>query len=91
MLILKVSPGDSVKIGDKVTVTVLAVKGDQVRFDIAAPQNTAVRCEVPSGDGGSAHTSLNGRLQHPSEETRVPAGLRRAAAHRKRPSRRRRS
>jgi len=88
MLILKVGPGDSVKIGDKVTVTVRAVKGNQVRFDITAPQNTAVHREVHSADDGSVHTSLNGL---PTEETRVPAGISRAAAHRQRPRRRGRS
>jgi len=91
MLILKVSPGDSVTIGDEVRVTVLAVKGDQVRFDITAPQNTAVRHELPSGDGGRAHTSMNGGVRRPSEETRVSARIRRAVAHRRRPSRRGRS
>jgi len=91
MLILKVGPGDSVKIGDEVKVTVLAVKGDQVRFDIAAPQNTLVHREVPSGDGGRVDTSLNGRVRRPNEETRASARIRRAVAHGRRPSRRGRS
>jgi len=38
MLILSRGLGESVKIGDEVTVTVLGVKGIQVRLGLAAPQ-----------------------------------------------------
>ena len=42
MLILSRRVGESVMIGDDVTVTVLGVKGGQVRLGFAAPQNVAV-------------------------------------------------
>ena len=42
MLILKRRPGESVKIGDGITVTVLAVTGRQVRLGIEAPKDTRV-------------------------------------------------
>jgi carbon storage regulator len=42
MLILGRRPGESVKIGDEVTVTVLGVKGGQVRLGFTAPTNVAV-------------------------------------------------
>ena len=42
MLILGRRPGESVKIGDDVTVTVLGVKGGQVRLGFTAPANVAV-------------------------------------------------
>jgi len=42
MLILTRRPGESVKIGDNVTVKVLGVKGDQVRLGFAAPPDVAV-------------------------------------------------
>jgi carbon storage regulator len=45
MLILTRRPGESVKIGDQVTVTVLGVKGGQVRLGFSAPANVAVHRE----------------------------------------------
>ena len=45
MLILTRRPGESVKIGDKVTSTVLGVKGGQVRLGFSAPANVAVHRE----------------------------------------------
>ena len=45
MLILTRRPGESVMIGDEVTVTVLSVKGNQIRLGFAAPQNVTVHRE----------------------------------------------
>jgi carbon storage regulator len=45
MLILTRRHGESVKIGDEVTVTVLAVKGHQVRIGVAAPKHVPVHRE----------------------------------------------
>jgi len=45
MLILTRRLGESVKIGDEVTVTVLGLKGPQVRFGFAAPTHVAVHRE----------------------------------------------
>jgi len=45
MLILSRRLGESVKIGDDVTVTVLGVKGGQVRLGFTAPPNVAVHRE----------------------------------------------
>jgi carbon storage regulator len=45
MLILTRRLGQSVKIGDEVTVTVLGVKGNQVRLGFMAPQRVAVHRE----------------------------------------------
>jgi carbon storage regulator len=45
MLILSRRLGESVKIGDEVTVTVLGIHGMQVRLGFAAPRNVAVHRE----------------------------------------------
>jgi len=45
MLILSRRPGESVKIGDEVTVTVLSVKGNHLRLGFTAPPNVAIHRE----------------------------------------------
>jgi carbon storage regulator len=45
MLILTRRVGESVMIGDEVTVTVLGVKGNQVRLGVNAPRHVAVHRE----------------------------------------------
>lgn len=42
MLILTRRIGETIKIGDDITVTVLDVKGSQTRLGIAAPRDVAV-------------------------------------------------
>jgi carbon storage regulator len=45
MLILTRRFGETVMIGDEVTITVLGVKGNQVRVGITAPKSVAVHRE----------------------------------------------
>lgn len=45
MLILTRRVGESVMIGDEVTITVLGVKGNQARIGINAPKQVAVHRE----------------------------------------------
>lgn len=45
MLVLMRRAGETVMIGDDVTVTVLGVKGNQVRIGITAPKATPVHRE----------------------------------------------
>jgi carbon storage regulator len=62
MLILTRRLGESVKIGDEVTVTVLGVKGGQVRLGFTAPPNVAVhREEVYERIKAETTTSISNR------------------------------
>jgi carbon storage regulator len=45
MLILTRRVGEVIKIGDHITVTVLGVKGNQVRLGVGAPKDVAVHRE----------------------------------------------
>ena len=45
MLILTRKIGESLKVGEDVTVTVMAVKGNQVRLGVNAPKDVAVHRE----------------------------------------------
>ena len=45
MLVFNRRTGESVKIGDEVTLTVLGVKGSSVRVGITAPKNVEVHRE----------------------------------------------
>ena len=42
MLILSRRPGESVTIGDDITVTIVAISGSQVRLGIAAPREVRI-------------------------------------------------
>ncbi|MCB1696851.1 MAG: carbon storage regulator CsrA [Pseudomonadales bacterium] len=45
MLILTRRVGESLMVGDQITVTVLGVKGNQVRIGVNAPRDVAVHRE----------------------------------------------
>jgi len=64
MLILTRRVGETVMIGNEVTVTVLGVKGNQVRLGINAPKDVAVhreeifeRIKAERSDGDSASSN----------------------------------
>ena len=45
MLILTRRPGETLRIGDDIEVTILGVKGNQIRIGINAPKETPVHRE----------------------------------------------
>ena len=66
MLILTRRVGETLMIGDEVSVTVLGVKGNQVRIGVNAPKDVAVhreeiyeRIQREQGPGGSSDTKDN--------------------------------
>ena len=61
MLIMTRKPNEKVMVGDDITVTILGVKGNQVRIGVNAPKDVAVHREEiyerikreEEGEGGS--------------------------------------
>ena len=65
MLILTRRVGETLMIGDDVTVTVLAVKGNQVRIGVNAPRDVAVhREEIYERIQNEVAPSSNGNTKH---------------------------
>ena len=62
MLILSRRIDESIQIGDEITVTVLDIKGSQVRIGISAPDDVSIHREeiyerIQSGEDAADHAS----------------------------------
>ena len=67
MLILTRRIGETIVIGNEITINVLSVKGNQVRIGIDAPRDFAVHCQPRDnqirrtrGDGHHCSTTMSG-------------------------------
>jgi carbon storage regulator len=79
MLILTRRVGETLMVGDDVTVTVLGVKGNQVRIGVNAPKTTAVhreevyaRIRKEEGTDGHKKPGLSIHDELPGEGNGVP-------------------
>ncbi|MBI4356704.1 MAG: carbon storage regulator CsrA [Gammaproteobacteria bacterium] len=77
MLILTRRVGETLMIGDNVSITVLGIKGNQVRIGINAPRDVAVhreeiyqKIQKEKGEGatGGGGTSFGGKDEPSSDE-----------------------
>ena len=76
MLILTRRVGETVMIGEEVTITVLGVKGNQVRIGVNAPKTVAVHREeiferIKREQDGDTAPAVNGNTA--TRETHIPA------------------
>lgn len=68
MLILSRRTDESIVIGDEVTITILSVKGKQVRIGINAPPHVSVHREeiyqrIQNGDEAGSESSGSGEAE----------------------------
>jgi carbon storage regulator len=74
MLILTRRPVETIYIGDEVTVTVLGVVGNQVRFGIEAPRSIVIdRAEIHERKKRAALANGNGNHGNNQEEEETAA------------------
>jgi carbon storage regulator len=79
MLILTRRVGEALMIGDDVTVTVLSVKGNQVRIGVNAPKDVSVHREeifdrIKRDGDGDANANANGDPSPEGSDSKVADG-----------------
>lgn len=75
MLILSRKVDEALRIGDDITVTVLSVKGNQVRLGIKAPKDVTVHREEVAlrGSRASEVEDDDGASQSPAQQQEISA------------------
>lgn len=84
MLILTRRPAESIYIGEDVTVTVLGVVGNQVRFGIEAPRNITIdRAEIHERKrrNGNSHGPSGNAASGPDDTPTDEQARRRSGGH----------
>ena len=77
MLILTRKVGESINIGDDITITILGVSGQQVRIGINAPKNVAVhREEIYERIKRELQGDVNGNVQDGEISAKKPEFVR---------------
>ena len=65
MLILTRRPGESIQVGEEIEISVIEIRGNQVRLGIAAPPEVLVlRSELVDGSRASAESTPPNNAQH---------------------------
>ena len=65
MLILTRRPGESIQVGEEIEISVIEIRGNQVRLGIAAPPEVLVlRSELVDGSHASAEPTPPNNAQH---------------------------
>lgn len=68
MLMLTRYPGESIEVGHEITITVLSVKGNQVRIGVKAPREMCVNREERPGSE-NARCNCGSRTEADSSST----------------------
>jgi carbon storage regulator CsrA len=71
MLVLSRKPGEKVRIGKDITITILETRGDRARIGIDAPTHVPIlRVELtPREDGPAPDRGPEGEPDHPRDAT----------------------
>lgn len=78
MLVLSRRPGESIMVGNDVTITVIEVRGDQIRIGIDAPREVQVHREEVVRELEAQNTAAAGSAQRAQRlVARFPTNARR--------------
>ena len=80
MLVLTRRANQSIVIGNDVVVTVLEIRGDQVRLGITAPRSVSVHREEVYAEIQREHREGRNRLDQDDDSSRSRPGVARAPA-----------
>lgn len=72
MLVLSRKPNESIRIGEGVVITVLAIRGNAVRIGVDAPKDIQIlRTELTNANRRRKSDSVRMKAGHPNPSTRT--------------------